>query len=221
MYKTYLFLEGEPGADPFRYRGAEVAAAVSAQLPTLVGYTQTRTLEEQIDPREPPPFVGIAELYFTDVEAALDTNLQAHAVQSILTEGCRVGPVSVGLARTVLRLAAHHEGGLIKGVFPFRRKADLSVTDFQSYWWLHHGPIAALTQDAVYYLQCHPLPASYAQGQPPYDGITELHWRDVAAARAAMSSRQMTEDQGNDAQNFVQPGSVLLFLAEEEVVIPA
>lgn len=221
MYKTYVFLEGEAGADPFRYRGAEGASAVSAQLPALAGYTQTRTLDEQIDASEPPPFVGIAELYFTDIEAALDTTAQADAVQSMLTEAGRIGPISVGLARTVLRLAAHHDGGLIKGVFPFRRKADLSVADFQAYWWLHHGPIAALTQDAVYYLQCHPLPASYEQGRPPYDGITELHWRDVGAARAAMASRQMTEDQANDSQNFVEPGSVLLFLAEEEVLIPA
>ena len=42
---------------------------------------------------------------------------------------------------------------------------------------------------------------------------------DVAAARAAMKSRQMTEDQSTDAKDFAEPGTVLLFLATEEVVI--
>ena len=125
------------------------------------------------------------------------------------------------MARTVMRLPAHHDGGLIKGVFPFRRRADLGVADFQRYWWLNHGPIAALTEQAVYYLQCHPLVETYERGRPPFDGITELHWPDVAAARAAMASRQMTEDQSNDARNFVDPDSVVLFLAAEEVVLAA
>jgi uncharacterized protein (TIGR02118 family) len=125
------------------------------------------------------------------------------------------------MARTVMRLPEHHQGGFIKGVFPFRRQDHLSVADFQHYWWLNHGPIAALTEQAVYYLQCHPLAETYTRGRPPYDGITELHWRDVAAARAAMASRQMVEDQASDAQNFAEPGSVVLFLAEEEVVIAA
>ena len=75
-----------------------------------------------------------------------------------------------------------------------------------------------MTDAAVYYLQCHPLFETYARGRPPYDGITELHWTDVTTARAAMASRQMTEDQATDAKNFVEPGSVLLFLAVEEVI---
>ncbi|MEZ5599032.1 MAG: EthD domain-containing protein [Pseudomonadales bacterium] len=79
--------------------------------------------------------------------------------------------------------------------------------------------MAALTEHAVYYLQCHPLPETYGQTPPPYDGITELHWPDTASARAAMASRQMREDQSNDARNFAEPGSVLLFLAVEEIVI--
>jgi hypothetical protein len=54
---------------------------------------------------------------------------------------------------------------------------------------------------------------------PPFDAVTELFWPDVASARASMASRQMREDQGADARNFVDPESVLLVLAEEEVVL--
>ena len=224
MYKSYFFLEGETSSDPFRYsdpfkyRGAEAAEQLESLVASAVGYTQTRTLEEQVTDRGEVPFCGIAEVLFTDAASALDSSTHANAIQSLLVPGIRVGPIVTGRARTVLRLAAHHQGGLIKGVFPFRRKTELAVEDFQRYWWLNHGPIASLTEDAVYYLQCHPLLETYARGRPPYDGITELHWADVAAARSAMASRQMTEDQANDAKNFVEPGSVVLFLADEEIV---
>ncbi len=190
-------------------------------MPGAVGYVQTRTLVEQIAGREDVPFTGIAELWFDDKQAALDSAVQAQALAVLLSSGTRVGPITTGFARTVMRLPVHHKGGFIKGVFPFRRIEKLSVPDFQRYWWLQHGPIAAQTEHAVYYLQCHPLVETYVHGRPPYDGVTELHWPDVSAARAAMRSRQMTEDQSGDAQNFAEPGSVVLFLAAEEAVIPA
>lgn len=221
MFKTYLFLEGEAGADPFRLQGDAAAEALRAAVPDAVGYTQTRTLADQIEDRGEPPFVGIAELWFADKAAALAGVEHAGALQPLLHEGIRVGPITTGMSRIVMRLPAHHDGGFIKGVFPFRRKPDMTVADFQRYWWLNHGPIAALTERAVYYLQCHPMQETYASGRPPYDGITELHWSDVADARAAMASRQMVEDQGSDAVNFVEPDSVILFLAREEVVIAA
>ena len=221
MFKTYFFLEGAAGSDAFRSNSEAAAQAIRAAIPQAVGYTQTRTLAEQVNAESVPPYVGVAELWFATPDAALDSIRQAAALASLLSPGTRVGPIVTGMARTVMRLPAHHRGGFIKGVFPFRRQEHLSVTDFQRYWWLNHGPIAALTEQAVYYLQCPPLPQTYARGRPPFDGITELHWPDVAAARAAMASRQMTEDQSSDAQNFAEPGSVVLFLAEEEEVVRA
>jgi len=221
MFKSYLFLEGEPGADPFRYEGARALEACREALPFISGYTQTRTLPTQLEGRRAPPFTGIAELWLAQEQTALDGVTQANAVADLLREGTRVGPITVGWARTVMRLPEHHTGRFIKGVFPFRRKTGMSVKEFQARWWLRHGPIAAQTEHAAFYLQCHPLPASYAAGTPPFDGVTELHWRSVESAAAAMRSRQMTQDQAEDAASFVDTGSVVLFLAEEEVVVPA
>jgi uncharacterized protein (TIGR02118 family) len=221
VYKTYFFLEGSTGSDPFRYGAKEAAQAIAGAVPEAAGFTQTRTLAEQVDQTAEPPFTGVAELWFPDPDTALSSASQALALSNLLTPDTRVGPIVTGMARTVMRLPEHHDGGHIKGVFPFRRQSRLSVPAFQRYWWLSHGPIAARTEQAVYYLQCHPLPATYERGRPPYDGVTELHWPDVGAARAAMSSRQMIEDQSTDAQNFAEPGTVVLFLAREEVVIAA
>ena len=221
MFKSYFFLEGEAGAEPFLAGGSDAADLLRGAVPPAAGYVQTRTLAQQINDEDEPPYIGIAELWFARAAHALNSAAHAQALNGMLAPDVRVGPIVTGAARTVMRLPEHHTGRHIKGVFPFRRKTGMSVGEFQHYWWLNHGPIAALTESAVYYLQCHPLGESYERGTPPYDGITELHWPDVAAARSAMASRQMREDQSNDASNFAEPGSVVLFLAREEVVIPA
>ena len=125
----------------------------------------------------------------------------------------------VGRERTVLRTADFAHGRGVKGVFPFLRRADFNVADFQRYWWHKHGPIAGRTEGALGYLQCHPLPGSYDQSVADFDGVTELFWPDYATASAAMASRQMTENQSTDAKNFVDTDSVRLFFAVEEVVL--
>jgi len=225
VYKSYFFLEGRWGDQPFRLTGTAAATAVREALPELTGYTQTRSLAgyngEQIEADGQAPFVGVAELWFSDPQVALNSVQHAGALALLLSDDVNIGPIVTGRARTVMRLPAHHLTPHIKGVFPFRRKPQMSVQDFQHYWWHQHAPIAALTEQALYYLQCHPLPQTYATGKPPYDGITELHWPTVTAARESMASRQMRVDQGEDAANFVDRDSVVLFLAEEEAVIPA
>jgi len=221
MYKSYFFLEGPPHSDAFQLTATQAAHAIAQALPTALGYTQTRTLREQIDDDALPPYTGIAEVWFANREEALGSLAQVEALSELLSPETRSGPIVTGRARTVMRLPEHHQGNFVKGVFGFRRQDRLGISEFQRYWWLNHGPIAARTEGAVYYLQCHPLTETYSPGTPPFDGITELHWASVEVARASMASAQMTRDQSKDAENFVEPGSVVLFLAGEEVVIAA
>lgn len=221
MFKSSFFLKGSDGGDPFQSRGDEAAELVSACFPALSGYTQSRTLPEQVDPAAAVPFTGVAELWFNCESAAIAAEGEAGKLSDLLARGTSVVATASGMMRSVMRLPSFYDGGLIKGVFPFRCQDSIRFEAFQSYWWQQHGPIAARTEGAVCYTQCHPTAACYADGQPAFDGITELYWPDVAAARAAMGSRQMIEVQAADAENFAEPGSVLLFLASEEVVIPA
>ena len=164
-----------------------------------------------------PILAETVELWHFRAEQALARAERAE-VEALLAPGARSGPVVTGLARVVLRTAAHHERRGVKGVFPFRRKAGMSIDAFQRRWWHGHGPIAARTEGALLYLQCHPLLETYATTPPAFDGVTELHWHDLAAARSAMASRQMREDQGRDAPHFAAAGSVQMFAAEEEIV---
>jgi hypothetical protein len=59
------------------------------------------------------------------------------------------------------------------------------------------------TPEILAYVQSHVVVDGAA-----YDGITEIHWPDFAAAMRGMNSREMTVEQTGDAANFAAPGSV-------------
>ena len=211
MFKTYFLLAR--GGDPFAFQGDAAASAVVSRFPDACGYYQTRARPGQ----EEASFSATAELWFRDPVSAMAAG-QAGPGELITTEAT-VHSVLVGMERVVMQVPSYIGSARVKGVYPFRRKADMDVDSFQSYWWHHHGPIAALTEEALSYHQVHPLPGSYNELPVYYDGITEITWPDAETAGRALVSRQMTEDQGSDAPNFVDLESIALFLAEEEILI--
>jgi hypothetical protein len=84
---------------------------------------------------------------------------------------------------------------MIRLVFTLRRKAGLSLSEFQRYWREVHGPLVArhsTTLNILRYVQLHtlddPVNAQLAGArgamEPPYDGVAELWWtsRDLLAA---------------------------------------
>ena len=218
MIKAIVLLEREDAADVFRAVGASAAEAVRLAFPGVAGYIQTRATELQPGAAA-APYRGVIELWFTQAADAWRAVADGEALRPLLADGVTIAGAVVGLERTVMRLAEHTHGGGTKGVYPFNRKPGMSVQDFQAYWWHRHGPIAAATENALAYYQCHPLQTADAPVQATFDGVTEIHWRNAEEALAALASRQMVEDQGNDAGNFVDLDSVQLLLAKEEVVI--
>jgi uncharacterized protein (TIGR02118 family) len=221
MIRTMLFLRmPQAAADPFAARGeAALRRLRDAGIPAQA-YTQSRALSQQIEGREPMAFAGVAECLFADVADARALAEQPARLAPLLAPGATIFAVVTGSDYIVMRAPAHTTTPGIKGVFPFRRRADLDRSAFAAHWRYRHGPIAALTESALCYRQCHIVLQSWSDGAlPPFDAVTELFWPDVASARASMASRQMREDQGADARNFVDPESVLLVLAEEEVVL--
>lgn len=222
MIKTSIFLQVSQG-DPFALSAAESIQRIQQAYPQTVGITRTRANPQQIEPDDAPAYAGVLELWFLDPEHAQAVHADTAAITPLLSDQASVAHVISGHERVVLRTPDYHSGQRLKGVFPFRRKSGMTVRDFQAYWWQQHGPIAAQTEQALCYTQCHPFPWSYCSddtGGPAFDGITQLYWRDRQAAVSAMQSRQMREDQSNDAKNFVDTDSVQLFLAIEETLLP-
>lgn len=210
MFKVYCFLQGEA----FQYAGNEARDTVVAACPGIAGYTQSTPLDEQLPGQGPAVYSGIIEMWFTRPEQAL-----AATAAPMITARSKVARQVIGHERVVMRLPDHHTEPRIKAVYPFRRKPGMSIADFQTHWWHAHGPIAALTEEALCYTQTHVLPECYTDSPPDCDGVTELHFRHRDAAIRAAVSRQMREDQGGDAVNFVDPASIEMILVREDIII--
>ena len=211
MYKTCFLINA--GEDPFRFKGRDAEDAIRVVFPEIKGYVQARALPGQ----ESPAFSGSAELWFDD--SSIATAACVIGIGGLLAEGVEVQSCLSGMERVVVRTAEYVTADRVKGVYPFRKKPGLTLEAFQHHWWHTHGPIAALTEEALSYVQIHTRADSQETASPAYDGITEISWPDIETAGRAIGSRQMREDQGSDAPNFVDMESISLFMAKEEVII--
>lgn len=151
------------------------------------------------------------------LEAVLEVRCERRTALDLAAQrvGASARPVTMLATREHVILERHVPRDAVKGIFLFRRREDLAVEAFQSYWLEQHGPIASRTPSALRYVQCHVLPESYAAGRPLYDGVTEIYWPSFASMVESMRSPSMTVEQAGDASNFVAPGSVDLLIVRE------
>jgi uncharacterized protein (TIGR02118 family) len=99
---------------------------------------------------------------------------------------------------------------MIRLTFVLRRKAGMSLADFQKYWREVHGPLVAkhaTTLNILRYVQVHTLEdpindqlASARGGmEKPYDGVAELWWTSRGAtsgnASAQAAAKELLEDE--------------------------
>src|SRR5262245_14040472 len=125
---------------------------------------------------------------------------------------------------------------MIRLVFTLRRKASLSLDEFQRYWREDHGPLVAGHAKhigALRYTQSHRIDdptneaAAKARGgmEPPYDGVAELWWEsEEALGNAASTPKGQAAGAAllEDEQRFIDlPNSPLYFTHEYPQVNPA
>lgn len=204
MYKLFFFTAET--LDPTQSAIEQRRSVAQQVAPGLCGYSESEPLTQQLG--DDNAFCArVVELYWMRSSDALNAFEARQRLAEAILEAADT-PALMGLERVVLRTAEHRPERDIKLLFPFRRKAELSLDAFQRYWWQQHGPIAARTEGATGYLQYHRLAETYDHASGPWDAVTELHFPDWTATQAAMASRQMTEDQAGDANHFVEPESV-------------
>lgn len=122
---------------------------------------------------------------------------------------------------------------MIKLTFCLRRRADLTLAQFQDYWRTHHAPLVAEVAPLLRirrYVQSHsfadPRLAGTADARgatvPPYDGVAELHW-DSVDDLVAVNDSQEARDAGRrlleDERNFIDLSQSPLFWVREHHIV--
>jgi hypothetical protein len=118
---------------------------------------------------------------------------------------------------------------MIRLVFALRRKAGMSLAEFQDYWLRRHGPLVAsfATDLNIHrYVQTHTLEtpgnagAQAARGkmEPQYDGVAELWWETEALLEETMQTdagRRAGAALLEDERKFIDLPNSPLWLAYE------
>jgi uncharacterized protein (TIGR02118 family) len=107
---------------------------------------------------------------------------------------------------------------MIKLVYCFAKKADLSFEEFSRYWHDVHGPIGARIPGVRRFVQSLALHDARDAHTPSFDGMVELWFDDVEAVLRARSSAEW-QDSTYDERHFIDHGRTAYFLSQERTLV--
>jgi uncharacterized protein (TIGR02118 family) len=112
---------------------------------------------------------------------------------------------------------------MIKLIVAIRKRADLSVEEFQDHWRTRHAVLVrnspATTKYIRKYVQCHTMLEQYEQGEVAFDGTAELWFDSVADMQAFYSDPDYLRDVQPDEARFADMSKTVFFVTEEELVL--
>lgn len=121
---------------------------------------------------------------------------------------------------------------MVKLVFALRRRPDLTVEQFQTYWREKHAPLVAghaATLGIKRYVQTHTLDSPFnaalqaSRGGPAsYDGVAELWWDSPEALAAGSSTpegQQAAAELLEDEGRFIDLANSPLWIAQEHEIL--
>jgi uncharacterized protein (TIGR02118 family) len=107
---------------------------------------------------------------------------------------------------------------MIKLVYCFARKADISPDEFSRYWRDVHGPIGLRIPGLRRFVQSVAIHDPRDLQAPSFDGMVELWFDDIEAilrARASPEWQASTEDE----RHFIDHSSTAYFLSQERTLL--
>ena len=112
---------------------------------------------------------------------------------------------------------AKTEKTMLKACTLIRRKPNMSVEEFQTYWRFTHAEVVKQLPHVKRYVQSHPLIGGYRKGGLLYDGLAEI-WVDDTNILREMATTNAYRDIVEDEENFIDRQSLTLILTEEHVI---
>jgi uncharacterized protein (TIGR02118 family) len=221
MIKAIYFIKRKPGMslEDFRKYWLEEHAPLVLKVPGLVKYVQSHTMDHGYREHE-PIYDGIAELWYENLDDMRKTAGTALSRDTMADNEKYVDLSKFGFILTKERIQKENpvEPNAPKMVAFAKKRPDLSFEAFQSHWNTIHGKLGRAVPGARRYVQCHPIPSSYANGRMPlYDGVAEV-WFD---SEEAMRSGPQTPEYKAviaDEPNFLAENAKFIITTEHIIL---
>jgi uncharacterized protein (TIGR02118 family) len=107
---------------------------------------------------------------------------------------------------------------MIKLVYCFGKRADLSFDEFSRYWRDVHAPIGRRIPGIRRFVQSVAIRDGRDAHQPSFDGMVELSFDDVDAVLRARESPEWQASTA-DEQHFIDQSRTAYFLSHERTII--
>ncbi len=107
---------------------------------------------------------------------------------------------------------------MVKVVAFFKRRAGMSLRDFQDHWRTTHAELVVRQKGLRRYVQNHTLASGYRSSEPDYDGVAEAWFDDTQALRNLASSSDYAAVRADEA-NFIDVASLGMVLTDEIVIV--
>jgi uncharacterized protein (TIGR02118 family) len=204
MIRSICAFRRAPGLsrDELDGRWAQHAAAALA-VPGVRGYEQALRVGE--DAASTAPFDGYASLWFDDVDAARAAAASPQAAASAASAAAFVDASSMrqALTRELVQRDTPEAPGMVRLIFVFHRRPDLTPQAFRRHWLETHGPLAMQHIAGLRrYVQNHTADEEYADGEPAFDGWVEA-WLDGMEALEATEASPEHAHVRDDEPNFL------------------
>lgn len=202
--------------DFFTYWRKRHPRAVPERIPWIKRYVQSHGL---LEPPGDSPYEGIAELWTESLDdlRALLTSAQMAALIHDEENFIDRQHVEYLTTRDIVVLDGPRTPGMVKGIWPNKRKAGMSVAEYRRYWAEVHAPMALKLPGLRRYERSETLDELYQYAEPRWDGVAQLWFDDVAAAQRFLQSDEFLKGTWADGENFVS--SVTTLWAQEHLLI--
>ncbi len=222
MVKAIYLIKRKRGLEleAFRKYWLTTHAGLALKVPGLRKYVQSHTIESGYKKGE-PVFDGIAEVWYDDTNAMrrIAELPQARAVNDDGHNFMDMRASGLLLTREHVVKDGPIDSSMVKYVAFAKRRPEMEVEAFQTYWKDHHGPLAARIPVVRRYVQNHVLLSGYRSGLAPlYDSVAETWFEDTAAMRVSATTPEYQAVRA-DEPNFIDGGSLAFIITREHVML--
>ncbi len=223
MLHVHYFITRKPamGEAEFHRYWRETHGPIAARITQLRRYVQSHRIGAPANGFHGSPYDGEAEVLVESLDALGALRRTTEYLKGALADE----PNFIDLTRVEWMVTQDHViadgptgANLVKGVWQFKGKPGMTLSDFRKYWLDVHGPLALKLPGLRRYVQSHLIDDAYLYCEPRFDGVAQL-WFDDPQSFAAAFESTAGKELAADGAEFIDTAGMRYFMAQEHVVI--